>query len=42
MVLLKSIWLRQPKTDSQKNSLIRVKELFLHTSGKEISHDKYQ
>lgn len=42
MVLLKSKWLRQPKIDSQKSSLVRVKDLFLDTSGKEISHAKYQ
>lgn len=42
MVLLKSKWLRQPKNDSQKSSLVRVKDLFLDASGKEISHAKYQ
>lgn len=42
MVLLKSKWLRQPKNDSQKSSLVWIKDLFLDTSGKEISHAKYQ
>ena len=41
-MLLKSIWLRQPKNYSQKNSLIRVKELFLDACGKDISYAKYQ
>lgn len=42
MLLLKSIWLRQPKNDSQRHSFISFKELYLDRSGKEISHAKYQ